>query len=307
MKNVRWWVSLWILIPLALGGCVSGVGRQELAEEYFNLGNAFFELGDFDRSYRYYSQAIALTDTFPAAGYNLVRLLIDRGDLQRADELLGDLRREDPESLLLMETEAYLRVRRDDHEAASVLYRQVLQESPGRVRVAYNLGLLEWMQGNYGEARDVLVENRLFVENDDEYLWLLADVLYRNDQEEAALIDLDRYFLLVRDDAPKVLRLLQRYVEWGFYLAALEAAEQPPAALLRDHDYHFVRAVAHLRGGSDFSTGQAAFAQAIEQGFSDVARIDELLQHLPSDEAEVLRELVPTDPAQDPLTDSEGP
>ncbi len=283
--------GLTILFLLLATSCVTGVSQQELAQEYFNLGNAYFELGDFDRSYRYYRNALELTDQFPAAGYNLVRLLIDRGDMDRAREYLLQLRRDDPENLLLIETEAFMYASEGKTSEAVALYRRVLDQSPGRVRAGYNLGLLKAREESWELARSVLEQHRMFADDDLDYRWLYAEALYRSGDESAALTELERYFLRVQDDAPRRLRLLQRYVKWEFFLPALEIAEDPPESLLRDGEFHFAIATAHLRGGSDFALGRRSLEEALRREFTDPRRLAELLQHVADDEIRVLQQL----------------
>jgi tetratricopeptide (TPR) repeat protein len=283
--------GLTILFLLLATSCVTGVSQQELAQEYFNLGNAYFELGDFDRSYRYYRNALELTDQFPAAGYNLVRLLIERGDMDRAREYLLQLRRDDPENLLLIETEAFMYASEGKTSEAVALYRRVLDQSPGRVRAGYNLGLLKAREESWELARSVLEQHRMFADDDLDYRWLYAEALYRSGDESAALTELERYFLRVQDDAPRRLRLLQRYVKWEFFLPALEIAEDPPESLLRDGEFHFAIATAHLRGGSDFALGRRSLEEALRREFNDPRRLAELLQHVADDEIRVLQQL----------------
>lgn len=283
--------SLAVLLLLLATSCVTGVSQQELAQEYFNLGNAYFELGDFSRSYRYYRSALELTDQFPAAGYNLVRLLIERNELDRAREYLLQLRRDDPDNLLLIETEAFIYASEGKTTEAVALYRRVLEQSPGRVRAGYNLGLLKAREENWELARSVLEQHRVFADDDLDYRWLYAEALYRSGDENGALSELERYFLRVENDASRRLRLLQRYVKWEFFLPALEVAENPPESLLRDGEFHFALATAHLRGGSDFVLGRLSLEEALRREFTDGKRLRELLQHIAEDEVHVLQQL----------------
>lgn len=290
----------------ALSSCVTGVSRQELAEEYFNLGNAHFELGNFDRSYRYYQQAIALSDRFPAAGYNLVRLLIERGDLAGARELLTRLEEEDRENLLLLETGAYLSILEGNYEDAIRSYRHILTVSPARTRVAFNLGALHMRREEYSEAFAVLREYREFSETDREYVWMRAEAAHRSGDELAALEALERYQILVAEDGAALVRLIRRYVDWEYFLPALEVVEVVPQAVLVNREYLFAVAAAHLLGTSDFHVGRQYLREALDAGFTDRQSLMDILRRLRDDEEadllqiEGLQEILDAEEPPDP-------
>ena len=76
------------LAALLFSGCTSQVQQKDLATEFFNLGNAYFELQKYDKAIEYYMQAIELDDTLIKANYNLARVYIEKNDFNKAQEIL---------------------------------------------------------------------------------------------------------------------------------------------------------------------------------------------------------------------------
>jgi Flp pilus assembly protein TadD len=285
--------TVFLLALLLTTGCATRVSRRELAEEYFNLGNAYFDLQDYDRSYHYYQRAIALSDEVPAAGYNLARLQIDRGEYGAARALLETMVSADRENLLLLETLAYARFLEGDFAGARLEYRSILHIAPARSRAAYNLALLENHVGAFDDAFQILETHLVFAEQDPEYRWLLADAAHRSNRETRALAELEYLRGLAQDDAEQLTRLLSWYVERDYFLAALEIVDKAPETLADNQEFQFLAATALLLGTEDFPAGRARLELAIDTGFADAARLEALLEKLSADERESLQSLVP--------------
>jgi tetratricopeptide (TPR) repeat protein len=272
--------------------CATPVERRELAEEYFNLGNAYFELQDYERSYQYYRRAIALTDTVPAAGFNLARLHLERGEESRALEVLDQLLLSNPSNLLVLETRAYVLYRLGAADQAREQYRDILERSAAHTRAAYNLGVLEIEEGEYVRAAAVLTEYLPHAREDGEYRWLLAEALFLSGHEEEALRELDHFRAIVRDDRDELERLAARYADWEYYLATLEVIDLLPEESLRRVTPAWAQARALLLGSEEFDDGASALERALEAGFQDAEALNELLSRLPLDEQELLQELI---------------
>lgn len=280
-----------LFVVVLVGGCASTKEREELAQEYYNLGNAFFELRDYEQSYRYYRRAIALSESIPAAGYNLARLHMEREEHAQALAVLDEILDSDPENTLVRETRAYVLYQLGNSAAARSEYRDLLASSPGRRRAAYNLGLLEMDAGEYTRATEVLVEYLPFAEDDEEYRWLLSDAHFHAGENERALSQLEFYQSLVADQPASLARLAVRYVEWEYYLAALELFESLPEEELVETDPAWARARAELVGGGDFNRGLSALEDALRGGFADLPALQTLYRALPDDEQAPLDDL----------------
>lgn len=281
-----------VVVAGLVSSCATPVERRELAEEYFNLGNAYFELQDYERSYRYYRRAIALTDEVPAAGFNLARLHLERGEEEEALEVLGQLLAGDPDNLLVLETRAYVLYRLGAVDQARLQYRSILELSSAHGRAAYNLGVLEIEEGEYTDAAAVLTEYLPYARDDGEYRWLLAEALFLAGHEEEALRELDNFRSIAGDDQDELERLAERFADWEYYLATLEIID----LLSEERWSRVVPAWAHARalllGSEEFDQGASALERALEAGFSDEEALDELLSRLPRDEQVLLQDLL---------------
>lgn len=276
-----------------LTGCQSDISSRELAEEYFNLGNAFFELGRYQDSFDYYSRAIRLSDDIPAAGYNLARLHEQRGEYAQAVRVLEDLLAEDPDNGLYRETRAFVRFQQGQRAAAREEYAELIAEYPARVRLRYNLGVLELDADNENRAYRVLSEGVDLAEEDTEYRWVLAEAAYRSNREAEALEHLEVFRGLSADSPDELARLATRQAEWGFYLASLEILEEIPEAVEREPELLFLRGAVELRATDDFDRAVDSIAAAVRSGYDpeQQAFID-LMETLSEDERRIIENRV---------------
>jgi Tfp pilus assembly protein PilF len=258
---------LLLLAALSLSACGTDINSRELAEEYFNLGNAFFRLGDYESSFEYYTRAVELSDEVPAAGFNLARLHERRGDFDLALEVLDQLLLADPTNGLYRETRAYVLFRSGEEAAARAEYAVLLNEYPGRIRIRYNLGLLELDADNPDRAADVLEAGFPAADDDAEYRWVAAEAAYRTDDADRAAEHLEVFRALNVDEPEELARVAQRQYEWGFTLAALEILETIPETIAGDADLEFLQAAVYLDGTDDFEQGAASLEAAVRNGF----------------------------------------
>ncbi len=285
-------IAVALLTIIALAGCATPVAREELAREYFNLGNAYFELQDYERSYRYYRRAIELSDTLPAAGFNLARLYLERGENREALDVLERLVLQDPDNTLVRETRAYVLYKLGEIDRAREDYAKLLEITGGRPRIAYNLGLLELDLGEYERAAAVLREHVHNARDDEQYRWVLAEAFFLAGREDEALRELEYYRTLVAERPALLVELADRYVSWDYYLSGLEIVELLPEATLREPRAAWAHARALLLGTAEFEAGAAALERALAGGFNDASALTDLIGKLPEEEQAVLIELL---------------
>lgn len=286
--------ALIVAFVLLSAGC-STVTTQQLAEEYFNLGNAYFELGRYEQSFDYYSRALELSDSIPAAGFNLARLHEQRQEWDAALSVIEDLRQADPSNGLYLETEAFLRYRNGEVASARDLYADLIREYPERRRLRYNLGLLEmgadeperaWqaLAGGLESARDA---------EDTAYLWLVAEAAWQTGRRDVALRQLEVFRELVTDNPGEQGALAGRLADWGYPLAALEILQQIPGEVDADPDLLFLTGRLYLEATDDFERGLEALVAAISAGFpSDDEEFGRLIEELPEDERELIEQRI---------------
>lgn len=275
---------------VAAASC-STVRYDELAEEYFNIGNAYYEAGDFDRSFQYYTRALAYTNELPAAGFNLARLHLERGEPEDALEVIDELLVDDPENTLYLETRAYALVLLDRPEEAGAIYRALLTGGTVRPRVSYNLALLDLEADDPTSAWEVLEAGAPFASEDSEYVWLHAEAAFSDGREEEAIGRLERFGYLVAEKPSELARLARRYAEWDFNLAALDLIDTFEPTSEDEPALAFLEGALLLEATGDFEAGVEAIEHALATGYRDREAYGELLESLPEDEAAILAEL----------------
>ncbi|MCG8479047.1 MAG: tetratricopeptide repeat protein [Spirochaetales bacterium] len=287
-------VSSLVLLPIALlaVSCVGNVNVRLIAEEYFNLGNIYFELGEYEISFEYYQRAIALTDEVPGAGYNLARLHERRDEFDEALAVLDELLADDPENGLYRETRAYVLFRAGRSDEARALYADLIEDHPARVRVRYNLAVFELSDERPREALEVLDGGIDFARDDAEYRWLAAEAAYLSEDEARAVRELELFRSLSEDDNERLGRLARRQAEWGFRLAALELLTAVPELAEEDASLRFLEARLYLLDTPEFDRGVGALELALDNGFDDSDAIAELIEQLSEDEQEIIEALI---------------
>lgn len=274
----------------AIIGCGTTVTYRELAEEYFNLGNAFYELGDLDQSFVYYTRALELDPGLTGAGYNLARVHIDRGNYERAAAVVDRLLEQDPANSLYRETRAYLEYESNDLDAARATYRALIDEFPGRARLSYNLALIEMEEERYREAATVLEAGRDMAEDDPEYLWLLAEAYHSADMPGQASTVLESFRVAVDGERDQLSRLAERYADWGFQLPALDVLESI-GDTRGEPDLQFLQARLTFSQPGRFQDALDLLRSALEAGYSDTRALTALLDELSADDRGVVRAL----------------
>lgn len=268
-----------------VAGCAgTTITTADLAREYFNLGNAFFELGDLERSYVYYQRALELSTALPAASYNLARLYVERERYDDALKVLEELAVADPDNALLMETEAYALFRAGRRAEALERYRVLLARYPARVSARYNAAVILRDEEQFVEAYNMLEPAVVLVPQDGELLWLLGELAFGADLLEEALRAAELHLAIAESDPAQLMRLARRYVEWGYDLPALDPLLS--LASNRDHgaEAGYYLALVHFRSMQEFDLGLRFLKESLAAGYNDLSRLADLRAYLTEEE-----------------------
>jgi tetratricopeptide (TPR) repeat protein len=300
-----------VLLLLATLGCTRYVRIDDLAEEYYNLGNAFYDLEEYEEAERYYLRALELDPEFERAGFNLARALADQERYAESLELLQELLLLDPDNLQVPEAIAYVEYRRGNIDAAIGGYERVLDASPFRRDALYNLGVLLLEDGAELEARGYLAQAYDVSPEDPDVLYAYAEALFRTGRNEAGLSVLDD--LREIGDLPEAYlrNTADRYAEAEFYADALVLYDRLLAASPEDPDAHFAKARILLTAAEEGDAGIVALKDALEAGFADTEAAGHLLAEPGLIRVDEVRELFTeygVEPAaDDPENEAAGP
>ena len=299
-----------VLAAIVLAACSTNPTVRELAKEYVNLGNAYFENGDLARSFELFERAIELDPSVIAASYNAARVQIERGQITAAIDLLQQLLRDDPDNVIYRETLAYAWYRRGDLPTALDTYRQVRASAPGLVRAAYNMAQIQLEFERAWSAYHTLSATAESARDDAEYQVLLGDAAWAVRQQTAAVRALQDALVAEADDLSLRIDVAERFLDWGFPLLTIEALLELESELRDDAEGAFLLARAYLEFGGDFEAGRTWFKASVDADFDDRDAITRLLDRLIEDERRVLTqdlppELQPVDEPEDAAIDTE--
>ncbi len=141
-----------------LTACQTKPYQQELAEAYYNLGNAYIELEQWNEAETAFARAIEIQPDLYRAEYNMARVYIHSKNFKSAVNILKKLLEQDPENIVFLETLAWAEAKRGRVASAEEIYRSLLERDPANCNVRYNLALMLIEREGYAEAYSLLLE-----------------------------------------------------------------------------------------------------------------------------------------------------
>jgi tetratricopeptide (TPR) repeat protein len=265
------------VLTALLAGCVSGKVRRELAAEYFNLGNAFFELKNYDRAMALYPKALSYSDSLPENSYNLARVYIFQENYEDAFAVLVELLAADPENLILLQTLAYAQAKAGSTGDAIVTYRRVLSLSGGNTISLYNLSVLYEAEGDLEEAYRYLKTAYGISPDDTDVLGRLGRLEARYGSVDTAISYLRSYTEKKTDDADTAVFLCDLYKNQGLYAEALALIETVLSRAASNPLVLFEQAYLLLTKAEERVKGLDALTKSLEAGFADKDKAASLL------------------------------
>ncbi len=259
---------------LLLSSCSSFRYEEELVEAYYNLGNAYSDLGMLDDSASVFIRALQIDPSFPSAAYNLGIVHIQSGAYKQGIDVLTDLLKRNPGNTVIMKILAWGFFKKGDIHQAIEVYDSILVIDSYNVDVLNNITILMMKDSMYKEAYPYLVRlesiedaniNTLYnLGIAERELSLSSGALWF---ESAHIKDKSvKEYLIALIDALKTERSYSSVIE--YYDALLEI--DPDPVLFFDKAFILLTAI------EDYSLGIPALEKAMEGGFSDLERIDEL-------------------------------
>ena len=128
MKRKLVIVPFSLLVTLIFSSCATGIDESEVAPIYYNLGNAYMELGDYEKASEAFTQAIALDETLSKATFNLAKVYIEQKNYEEAVILLEGFLEDEPENSIILSTLGYVYSLLGDDETAVGIYDQIIRQ-----------------------------------------------------------------------------------------------------------------------------------------------------------------------------------
>ncbi len=272
---MRWIAAL--LAGTALLGCVTVSKRPDLAVEYYNLGNSYFKLQQYEQAARTYRKALELDPALNRARFNLVLTLNKLGQPREAQQMLESLLRKDPENQGMLELLAWtLHLQGRSAEALDILSR-LLALAPDNATALYNQGALLMETGEPAAAIGAFTRLLKVSPEDKRAMLNLGRLYLQTDQPEPAARVLGEYLQVDPAAVEAHLLLASAFERLKRFDAALQAYSDALSYKENLPEAWFGRAALLLTEVQDPERGLTALTQALEFGFKDTNRIGELL------------------------------
>lgn len=313
---------LFLIFVILLFSCKTT--SEDISSEYYNIGNAYFDVGDYDKAIEYYSKALENDNPMEnKIRYNLAVAYSESGRAEDGLVLFEYLLREDPENIKVLQSLAYTYFLMGDKEKSLHYYDQVLLLFEYDSIALFNKALilidieeekaLE-LQGEDSQSDDEALadtgeEGALQLQGEDsqsvaaslpddgkvEALELL-EKLYANDTSVEVVLKLGQLYREKEDwdsfveiyeksltenkqNAEILTGLIDYYEGEGLFYKVLNYID-----VLLDveevenlENYLFRKAEIELLELDDFVNGFESLKSAVDQGFSDEGRINNLL------------------------------
>lgn len=261
---------------LSLSACATDQARRQAAG-WTELGNAWAELGRWDRAGDAWSRAMSLDPGQGVASYNLSRALAEAGKYDEAVAKSDEYLATDPGNAAVLSIKAYALHRAGRSAEAIAAYERAVELNGADEASSFNLAVLLESAGRLDEAL-ARYEAVLAIKPDDPAAsYRKGLVLASRGDAEAALPYLER-FLAAKPDIPEARRALAAAQERAERFS--DAMASYAALTLKDpKDYRAWLALARLKlsVAEDGPGGLEALGSAIGNGFKDRALALEFL------------------------------
>lgn len=261
---------------LLLASCVTGLSRSDLAVDYYNLGNAYADLGRDDKALEYYGKAVNLKPDLVRASYNLARIYLKQGKIDAARKILEDLLARDPKNVMVLQTEAYALFLAGEKEKSLTTYRHALELDPLSPDLLYNLSIVEHAIGKLDDAYAHAAKAHTIAPDNTDILLRTAEFAADTGKTGEAIKDYEDYVQQKPDDAAAEASLGDLYAAEHFYDRALKAYD---ASLNQKQDAAvlFRKARIELTAAEDTAGGLRDLDAALKAGFKEGKAISELV------------------------------
>jgi tetratricopeptide (TPR) repeat protein len=262
---------------LALAGCVSDARSMDLAAEYHNLGNAYFEMGQYEKAVSYYRKAIGFNPTLSSARINLARALVQVKQPKEAQDILLALLAEDKLNVAVMTALGWAYHAEGKEDEALAQYDTIIGLSPENRDALYNSGLILWKLNRLSEALERFKKLLLISAEDNDALFSIGALLLSQDDAKAAAEYLERYLQKKPEDVEALFLLAESRVGMEKYSQALASYEKIVILDPKEARAWFGKARLLLTVIEDPDKGLSALKQALELGFHDMEAVRVLL------------------------------
>ena len=282
-----------ILFSCATQGAIRG-------EEYFAIGMAYYDLGNYDEAQRWLNRARQSDRTLMASEYNLGRIAFETGNFSEAAEHFERVLSRDPDNLMALRAAAFSRIRNMDFDMAEIHYNRIMSLLPDSTEDGFNYALVLFGLGRFEETEN-LIKSLPDYQNENPAALLLLARSQRAMGKVESIDSFARWESL--SEAPSAQGLFEYGLALesaGFYARALELFDssinnlESEGPLLNRAIIQFNMARLLLIADPDNPQGMRDLQNAMINGFSDSEALEALLldERIRSDHRDEIRRLL---------------
>jgi tetratricopeptide (TPR) repeat protein len=299
-----------VFCAVALCGCVTSRRDRDVASEYYDLGNAYIELGKYDKAIVEFEAALKIDPAFVKADYNLALAYAHAKRTDDAIAVLKQLLAADARNTQLLSALGWAYHLGGRDEEAIAQYAAVVALSPADLNALYNSGIILWKLNRPHEAMDSFTTLLAKAPDDTDALYAAGSLLLSLDDAAASSDMLSRYLEKKPGDAEGWYLLAAGAERQKKYSRALEAYDKIIAIDPAQGDAWFGETRLLLTVVEDPQRGLDALAKALGAGFKDAKAVKALLDSpglLERDKVEAALKDHALLPEQAPADGSPGP
>jgi tetratricopeptide (TPR) repeat protein len=266
-----------LFLAALLLGCVSSQRDRAIAVEYFDLGNAYLDLGQYDKAITEFQSALRLDPGFVKADYNLALTYVRSKRFDDAVAILKRLLVSDPRNTQVLSALGWALHSAGRDEEALKQYDAVIAESPADLNALYNSGIILWKLNRPREALDRFTSLLTRSPEDTDGLYAAGSVLLSLDEPAESGDMLSRYLDKKPDDTEAWFMVAAGAERQKKYSRALEAYGKAATLDPAHGDAWFGEARLLLTVIEDPQRGLDSLQKALDAGFKDQKAVNALL------------------------------
>ena len=282
VKNKAFFYIIFLFVlSLLLFSCVSQDAIR--AEEYFAIGMAYYDLGNYAEAERWLIRAAASDRTMLASEYNLGRIAFETLRYEDAAVYFEGILRRDPDNLMALRAAAYSRIRNGDFLIAEMHYEHILSLVSESIDDGFNYSLVLYSVGKYSECEAVLKSYPEALETNPFAILLLARA-ERAQNKVDAVNSFERWLALTDNPSAQGLYEYASALEAaGFFARAIEVYNDALDSLIQDTstlsraEIRFSLARLLLIADAQNPLGLTEMQMALGEGYDNSTALEDLL------------------------------
>ncbi len=265
------------LIFFVILGCAGTPSGPGAASDYYNIANAYYDLGQYDKAIDSYEHALRLDPGLARASLNLALAYARMKRIDDAVAVLKKLLDADPENTQVLSTLAWAYHQGGRDTDALQEYEKVLSLSPGDADALYNSGIILWKLDRKDEALARLRADLDKTPDDTDAMFAAGSILLSQDDATAASEMLSRYLEKKPTDVEALYLSAAANERLQKYSRALDAYDKIISADAQQANALFGEARLLLTVVQDPQRGLDVLGKALTAGFKDPDAVQSLL------------------------------